>query len=106
MTAQHTTETILVEIEKLEGRFDKHLEIYAANGRESKRVADALEIMTAQSASQNIKVNDMYTQYMDNNAVERATKRWQENVVTWGRVLTAIAVIGAAIAFLLEVLQK
>jgi len=40
-----TDSKILHEIESLEGRFDRHLEIYAENGKESKRVADALLIV-------------------------------------------------------------
>lgn len=42
------------QVELLTKRFDKHLEIYANNGKESQRVADNLEALIQQN-------NEMYT---------------------------------------------
>lgn len=36
-------------ISDVENRLDKHIDVYRANGKESKRVADALEVMIDQN---------------------------------------------------------
>jgi hypothetical protein len=51
------------KISNLERRFDKHLAIYAANGKESKRVADLIEKMMEHSRERDIKLDEMYESF-------------------------------------------
>ena len=44
----------------IEEKLDRHLEIYKNNGKESKRVADALEKLIAHSQERDVKVDEMY----------------------------------------------
>lgn len=62
------------ELEKIEGRLDRHLEIYAANGKESKRVADALERLIEHSMQRDVKVDEMYEFFSGGVAVSKAAK--------------------------------
>lgn len=44
----------------IEEKLDRHLEIYKNNGKESKRVADALEKLIVHSKERDAKVDEMY----------------------------------------------
>ena len=47
------------KVDTLDERLDRHLEIYAANGKESARVANALETLINRSAERDAKVDEM-----------------------------------------------
>jgi hypothetical protein len=62
------------ELNKIEGRLDRHLEIYAQNGKESKRVADALERLIEHSKERDAKVDEMYEFFYGGHVVTRVAK--------------------------------
>lgn len=62
------------ELDKIEGRLDRHLEIYAQNGKESKRVADALERLIEHSKERDAKVDEMYEVFTSTIAVSKFLK--------------------------------
>ena len=62
------------ELNKIEGRLDRHLEIYAENGKESKRVADALERLIEHSKERDAKVDEMYEFFSGGLVVSRVAK--------------------------------
>lgn len=101
MSGHYIEEKLLNEIESLEERFDKHLEIYKNNGIESKRVADALVKLLKRSDIRDIKVDAMYLEYTESAIIAKVSKKWREDIVLWGRVLTAVAIVGTALSFLL-----
>lgn len=99
---------ILTEVRVLESKFDRHLEIYAANGKESKRVADALsamqhgiERMLENSNECGAKVALMFAKHMDEVAVSKADAARLKKIVLWGSVIVAG---GAILAFARAVL--
>ena len=62
------------ELNKIEGRLDRHLEIYAQNGKESKRVADALERLIEHSKERDERVDEMYEFFSGGHVVTRVAK--------------------------------
>lgn len=52
-------------VEDLEKRFDRHLEIYANNGKEMARLASVIEAMQLYSTERNKKVDEMYITYQE-----------------------------------------
>jgi len=50
-------------VEDLEKRFDRHLEIYANNGKEMARLAAAVERMEERANVRDEKVNEMFEVY-------------------------------------------
>lgn len=88
---------ILSEIGSLESRFDRHLQIYAENGKESKRVADALERLLEQSDVRDIKVDAMYADYAADKVVSASDGRRMKTIVLWGATIAAAGVILALV---------
>jgi len=88
---------ILSEIGSLESRFDRHLQIYAENGKESKRVADALERLLEQSDVRDVKVDAMYADYAADKVVSASDGRRMKTVVLWGATIAAAGVILALV---------
>lgn len=66
--------TIEEHVLHIEERLDKHLEIYAKNGKESRRVADALEKIIAHSMERDKKVDEMYQFFSDGKIATRLAK--------------------------------
>jgi len=62
------------KLDELEGRLDRHLEIYANNGKESARVANALEKMILRSNERDKKVDEMFDAYSEFKAGKRTLK--------------------------------
>lgn len=62
------------DLNALEKRFDKHISIYAANGKESKRVADALERLIQYNSERDVKVDEMYALFNDGKTATKITK--------------------------------
>ena len=58
----------------IEEKLDAHLKIYAANGKESKRVADALEKLIAHSQERDAKVDEMYVFFSDGKIATKIAK--------------------------------
>lgn len=96
-------------LEALEGRLDdhiaiysRHVQIYADNGKESKRVADILEKMVERSVERDAKVDKMYKEHMDKEAVGDAVNRFAMLIIKVAAVLAAFAGIGAAFKWFLK----
>lgn len=49
----------------LEKRFDRHLEIYANNGKELARLAAAVEALSLRADTRDKKTDEMYTTYQE-----------------------------------------
>lgn len=62
------------ELDKIEGKLDRHLEIYATNGKESRRVADALEKLIEHSKERDAKVDEMYEFFSGGQVITRVAK--------------------------------
>jgi hypothetical protein len=58
----------------IEDKLDRHLEIYKNNGKESKRVADALEKLIAHSKERDQKVDEMYVFFSDGKVATKLAK--------------------------------
>lgn len=67
-------EHIEKDIAKIEVKLENHLEVYASNGKESKRVADALERLIEHSKERDIKVDEMYHFFSGGKVVSRMAK--------------------------------
>lgn len=64
----------MTSLKELDKKLDKHLEIYANNGYESKRVADALERLIAHSQERDIRVDEMYEFFSSGKLISRVAK--------------------------------
>jgi len=62
------------QVNHLDQRFDRHLEIYANNSKESKRVADAIERMEEHSRCRDVKVDEMYAVFNDGKVATKIAK--------------------------------
>jgi len=96
-------------IEKLEESHNRHLEIYANNGYESKRVADNLsvmledlKIMHVDSKERSAKVDEMYKKFNEDRIVDAADKKRLQTIITYGGVAGAIVAIGALLRVILK----
>lgn len=58
----------------IEEKLDRHLEIYKNNGKESKRVADALERLIEHSKERDAKVDEMYVFFSDGKVATKIAK--------------------------------
>jgi hypothetical protein len=58
----------------IEEKLDRHLEIYKNNGKESKRVADALEKLITLSQERDAKVDEMYIFFSDGKIATKIAK--------------------------------
>ena len=65
MNPEHIEQVRILEadVKHLEDRFDGHLAIYANNGKESARVASALERLEQHSLDRDLKVDEMFETY-------------------------------------------
>ena len=65
MNSEHVEQVRILEadVKHLEDRFDGHLAIYANNGKESARVASALERIERHSFERDKKVDEMFDAY-------------------------------------------
>jgi len=90
-------EKLLDEIESLEDRFDRHLEIYRNNGIESKRVADALVTLLEHSLERDAKVDTMYAKHQADSIIQESDARRMKTIVLWGATIAAAGVIIALI---------
>lgn len=101
MNYEHTEqcEHIDGKLERLEGRFDDHLKIYAANGKESARVAACLEKMMERSEERDKKVDEMFTAYSEFKNGRKA--------IVWffGAVIGGLTTIGGLILMLKQILK-
>lgn len=75
------------KVDEYHKRFDRHVEIYSTNGKEMKRLADAVGSMHSQ-------VDEMYEPYRDAKGVARSIK--------WGvGILLGLASVIGAIKYLI-----
>jgi len=102
-------EKLLDEIESLEDRFDRHLEIYKNNGVESKRVADALVVMQesiagmlANSEACGLKVFEMHAKYIAEKTIEENDAGRMQRVMRWGGTISAGIVIAGALTMMIR----
>lgn len=96
-------------IQSIDDRLDKHLEIYANNGKEAKRVADNLERMIERekvrddrAEARDKKVDEMYKQFQDDKIVAEADKKRLQNIILYGGAVGGASVILAFLAKLLR----
>lgn len=86
-------------IQSIDDRLDKHLEIYANNGKEAKRVADNLAKMMEHSNARDTKVDEMWKQFNDDRIVAKRDKERLQTVILYGGAAAAIVGI---LAFLVK----
>lgn len=98
------SERVLTEIYVLESRFDAHMKIYADNGVESKRVADALiviqcsiQTMLDNSNSCGAQVNLMYAKHLADLAVVENDNARMKRIIQWGATIAAFGIIIALV---------
>lgn len=99
---RNTDKKILDELNILEDRFHTHLLIYANNGVESKRVADALVLLVEHSALRDVKVDTMYAKFTIDKGVEDRDVVRMNYVILISKVIVALAIIGAAVKIILS----
>lgn len=96
-------------ISGMDERFDKHLEIYANNGKEAKRVADNLAKMMDRADARDAKTDEihrkteeMYQKFLEERIVAAADKKRLQNIVLYGSVGAALMGIIAFTKWLLR----
>lgn len=91
-----------IDINRIEGKLNTHLDVYRENGKESKRVADALNVLIQHSMDRDKKVDEMYLQYINEKVVDEADIKRVKSVIMWGSLVAAFTVIGGSIRWILR----
>ena len=81
------------KVQEINNSHNRHLEIYAKNNIESKRVADALLKMESRAIARDEQIDLMWKSRMDELAVSQADKIRLQTVVLWGGAISAAGVI-------------
>ena len=98
MNPEHVEQVRILEadVKHLEDRFDGHLAIYANNGKESARVASALERIERHSFERDKKVDEMFDTY-NSFKVGKVGIAWLFGI---------FMAVGSAILMVKEILRK